>query len=108
MKNSKFLADWRNEPFSVKFWNSLVLVILIISPIFSLELFATEMFIGSILSLGIMMDGDSDQHYWIMFMPLFWILSIVALAGIGIEFSISRFNSWLDYKFKRKEDGDRN
>ena len=108
MKNSKFLEDWKNEPGSVKFWNLMILLILIISSIFSLDLLCAELIIGSIISLGFLIDKDSDGHYWILFMPLIWVLFILSMVGIGIGFSISYFNSWLDEKFNKEKDGDRN
>jgi hypothetical protein len=110
MKDSKFFKDWKNEPGSVKFWNLIVLLILVLSPIFSLELFYAELLLGSIIDLGFLIDNDrdGDSHYWIMLMPLTWVLFIISLIAIGVGFSISYFNSWLDKIFNKEKDGDGN
>jgi flagellin-like hook-associated protein FlgL len=62
----KFLLEIKQElidtPNSVKFWNLMVLVGLVISGIFSLDLLVVELFIGSFLTLGLAIDGVSTKE----------------------------------------------
>jgi len=94
-------------PNSVKFWNGLVLVGLIITGVLNLEILSVVLAIISIAALAMFIDGMSsgtdeylDNHLWIYFAPLSWGLLIVGLIVIGCyklyERTIVRFNKWLN------------
>ena len=98
--------DWRKTPNSVKFWNGLVLLGLIISGIISLELLSFILAVMSIFTLALLIDGMGDdgkhlnKHIWMWFTPLVWVfVCLFGLAYLGIklyESTISKFNVWLD------------
>jgi hypothetical protein len=102
MKNflQEIKQDFIEVPNSVKFWNGMVLLGLIISGIFSLELLAFEWFIGSIILLAMVIDGDLDNQLWGMFMPLTWFCLLLVGVGFLLYFiyknTILEFNDWLD------------
>ncbi len=93
-------ADFKNTPNSVKFWNSVVILGLIASGFVSLDLLAMLFFIGSFLSLAIILQGDEENHYWMFGMPLVWLFVIIGLFVVLCEFIkerfILKFNAWLD------------
>lgn len=92
--------DWKVLPNSVKFWNGLALLGLIISGIFSLNILYIELAIGSIILVGLVMDGETENHVWGMFMPITWVC--ILLVGIGLllnliyKNTILNFNNWLN------------
>jgi hypothetical protein len=100
----KFLLEIKQElidtPNSVKFWNLMVLVGLVISGIFSLELLVVELFIGSFLTFGLAIDGSTDNHLWMILMPITWGCMLLVGVGFLIYFiyknTIEKFNNWLD------------
>ena len=94
-------------PNSVKFWNGLVLVGLIITGVLSLDILSVVLAIISIVALAMFIDGMGsgddnylDNHLWIYFAPLSWGLFILALIVIGVGKlyggTIVKFNSWLN------------
>jgi hypothetical protein len=94
-------------PNSVKFWNGLVLVGLIITGVLSLDILSVVLVIISIAALAMFIDGMGretddylDNHLWIYFTPLYWGLYILALIVIGCyklyEGTIVKFNNWLN------------
>jgi hypothetical protein len=97
---------WRKTPNSVKFWNGLVLVGLIVTGVLSLEILSVVLAIMSVAALALFLDamGHSDdyldKHIWLYFTPLAWGLFILALIIIGIgklyEETIVKFNNWLN------------
>lgn len=99
---------WNSTPNSVKFWNGLVLVGLIISGVFSLDLLYVEWGILSVFALALFIDGMNDdgkrldKHIWIYFTPLSWGLLILGLIFMGCivlyDGTIVIFNNWLDKK----------
>lgn len=97
--------NWRETPNSVKFWNGLVLLGLVISGLVSLELLWVELVIMSVLACVMWFDsigeeGRLDKHLWVWFTPLIWCLVVFALIVYGCiklyENTISKFNDWLD------------
>ena len=107
MKNiiSNIKWNWRKTPNSVKFWNGLVLLGLIISGVFSLDLLWGELTLMSILTLALLIGSDDDgkeldKHIWIWFAPLTWIiicLGVLVFLCIKLyESTIIEFNDWLD------------
>lgn len=99
---------WEQIPNSVKFWNGLILLGLIISGFLGLDLLLTELAIMSVLALVLGLDamGDDtktlDYHIWIYFTPLAWFMLVVGLTIYGCiklyENTITKFNNWLDKK----------
>lgn len=98
---------WETTPNSVKFWNGLVLVGLIVTGVLSLEILAVVLGIMSVLTLAVFLDAMGysndnylDKHIWLYFTPLTWGLFILALIVIGVgklyEGTIVKFNSWLN------------
>jgi len=102
----KFLLEIKEEfnniPNSVKFWNLIVLIGLILSGIFSIDLLMVELLIGSILTLALVIDGNEDNHIWMIFMPITWLVMLIAgVIGLGTLINtntIKKFNNWLDKK----------
>ena len=92
--------DFNNIPNSVKFWNLLVLIGLILSGIFSIDLLMVELLIGSILTLALVIDGNEDNHIWMIFMPISWLGILIAGVIVSVELIytkiIKKFNNWLD------------
>ena len=103
-------SSWKQVPNSVKFWNSLLLAGLVALGIIQYELLMIALFIGSFLTIGIVIDkiydarSDTEKHIWIMFMPITWIVIIVTIIGFSIyglyKITIEPFNNWLN---KEKE-----
>lgn len=92
--------DFNNIPNSVKFWNLLVLIGLILSGIFSIDLLLCELVVGSILTLALVIDGNEDNHIWMIFMPITWLGMLIAGVIVSVELIytkiIKKFNNWLD------------
>ena len=92
--------DFNNTPNSVKFWNLLVLIGLILSGIFSIDLLMVELLIGSILTLALVINGNEDNHIWMIFMPISWLAilfaGVIVLAELIHKKIIKKFNNWLD------------
>ena len=98
---------WKTIPNSVKFWNGLVLLGLIISGIISSDLLYIEWGIMSVFALALSLDAMSDdknldKHIWIYFTPLSWGILLLGLIIMGcISFYdrvIVKFNNWLNKK----------
>jgi hypothetical protein len=98
--------NWRKTPNSVKFWNGLLLLGLIVVSIMSLELLTTMSVIMSIFSIVVLLNGSGDdgksldKHIWMWFTPLVWFMVIIFGIIYGCmkfyENTISGFNNWLD------------
>ncbi len=99
-------SSWKKSPTSVNFWNSLLLAGLVALGIIQYELLIIALFLGSILTFAIVIDGDKDteKHLWMIFMPITWIAIIVTIIGFSIyglyKITIEPFNNWLN---KEKE-----
>ena len=98
---------WNIIPNSVKFWNGLVLLGLIISGIISSDLLYIEWGFMSVFALALGLDAmiedkNLDKHIWIYFTPLSWGILLVGLIRMGcISFYdrvIVKFNNWLNKK----------
>ena len=97
---------WKERPNSVKFWNGLLLLGLIIIGVIDLEILSVVLGLMSIVALAVYFDvmGQSDDdlenHIWLYFTPFTWCLLIIGLILIGsYEFykgTIVKFNNWLD------------
>ena len=102
---SDIKKGWGEIPNSVKFWNGLVLLGLVISGVIGIDLLLVELVIMSVFVCVLWFDsiGEEDKlskHLWIWFTPLMWCLVVFALIVYGCiklyENSISKFNDWLD------------
>ena len=94
-------------PNSVKFWNGLVLVGLIITGVLSLEILSVVLGLMSVAAGAFFLDAmDSgsddylDNHLWLYFTPFAWGLLLIGLIIIGsyelYEGTIVKFNNWLN------------
>jgi uncharacterized BrkB/YihY/UPF0761 family membrane protein len=105
----EFISDikrnWKETPNSVKFWNGLVLLGLIIIGIIDLEALGAVLGLMSIATLAVLLraigDGDClENHLWIWFTPLAWFMLIMVLILYGChkfyEKIIMKFNNWLN------------
>lgn len=102
---SDIKKNWKETPNSVKFWNGLVLLGLVISGVVNFDLLGVELAIMSLFTFVLWIsslgeDGILDRHLWMWFTPLMWCLVIFALIIYGCiklyENTISKFNDWLD------------
>jgi 4-hydroxybenzoate polyprenyltransferase len=97
----ELIEGWNETPNSVKFWNSLVLLLLIIVGIINMGLLYILLSFGSLLALGIMIDGDDSKHHlWMFLMPITWLLIFLSII-IGLFYFfylkvITPFNDWLN------------
>jgi uncharacterized BrkB/YihY/UPF0761 family membrane protein len=98
--------NWKETPNSVKFWNGLVLLSLIVTGLLDLEILSVVLFIMSIAAFAVFLDdlGQSDDyldnHIWIWFTPLSWGMLILVLILMGsykfYKGTIVKFNNWLN------------
>jgi hypothetical protein len=92
--------DFNNIPNSVKFWNLLVLIGLILSGVFSIDLLMCELVVGSMLTLALVIDDNEDNHIWMIFMPITWLgmLFVGVIVSVELIYTkiIKKFNNWLD------------
>jgi hypothetical protein len=102
---SDIKRNWKETPNSVKFWNSLILVGLIITGIISLEILSVVLGLTSLFAFVLWFDclddeGKLDKHLWVWFTPLVWCMVIIGIIIYGCiklyENTISKFNDWLD------------
>lgn len=102
---SDIKRNWKETPNSVKFWNGLVLLGLVVSGILNFQLLGVELVIMSFFAFALSIDsigeeGKLDKHLWVWFTPLMWCLVIIGLIIYGCiklyETTISKFNDWLD------------
>jgi len=102
---SDIKKNWKETPNSVKFWNGLVLLGLVIFGIISLEGLTIMLGLMSIAAFAVLISaiGDGDyleKHLWIWFTPLAWGMLILGLILFGFikfyEGIIMKFNNWLD------------
>lgn len=94
-------------PNSVKFWNGLLLVSLIIVGVLDLKILSVILAIMSITALAVFLDAMGsgsddylDNHLWLYFTPLAWGLLVIGLIIIGVyelyKGTIVKFNKWLN------------
>jgi hypothetical protein len=97
---------WNGIPNSVKFWNGLVLLGLIITGIIDVEILMVVLVIMSMLAFATIFDslgGDEksiERNLWIWFTPLSWGVMLLGLLIMGSmklkEKTIDKFNNWLN------------
>lgn len=91
-------------PNSVKFWNGLLLVSLIIIGVLDLKILSVMLAIMSIAASAVYLEVNSDDylnnHIWLYFTPFTWCLLAIGLIIIGVrklyEGTIVKFNGWLN------------
>lgn len=93
--------EFKKIPNSVKFWNCLLLILLVGVGVHSTFLLNVLLVMGSILAIAVSIDGDDlSNHLWVLFMPITWGVILLGLAIWGTVYlysiSIARFNRWLD------------
>lgn len=94
---------WGEIPNSVKFWNGLVLLILIGVGVYNIEVLGVVLAFGSLLAWAVIVDNNNtEDHLWIWFTPFMWVISLIALIVLFGMFisskTIAPFNEWLDKK----------
>ena len=65
--------NWKEIPNSVKFWNGLLIVLLTIASIIDINFLRLFWAIGSLLTIGLFIDGDEDRmskQLWIWLVPI--------------------------------------
>lgn len=98
---NKLRDSWNDIPNSVKFWNVLLLLILVVIGIYSTELLGVVLVIGSLLAWAVIVDGfNIEDHLWIWFTPFMWLISVIGLIIVLVMFistkTIEPFNDWLN------------
>lgn len=97
-----FVLWFKNLPKSVKFWNAVALASLIVTAFIGSDILGSALLIGSVIVFAMTLDGilDTEKHLWAFFMPITWlILIIAAIVVLGIfvySKTIGKFNDWLD------------
>jgi hypothetical protein len=92
---------------SVKFWNVLVLVGLIITGVLSLDILSVVLGIMSVVAgalfleaMGSGSDDYLDNHLWLYLTPFAWgllIIGLIMFCGYKLYVgTIVKFNKWLD------------
>jgi hypothetical protein len=100
--------EWEKIPNSVKFWNSLVLLLLISVGLYSINTLVILWVIGSLLTIATIIENiHTDKHLWVFLMPITWFFILIGLFIMACMFiyerTISRFNNWLDSKGEDSE-----
>lgn len=82
------------------FWLAIYIVALVAIGFISLSMLGLILIFGSFLTICIVMDGSEENHIWIYLMPITWAFfifgSILYCIVNGYEYTIGRFNKWLD------------
>lgn len=108
----EFIVDvrksWKEIPNSVKFWNGLVLLGLIITGIIDFDVLLIVLGIMSVFAFAVFFEslgGDEKyvvRHLWIWFTPVTWVFMLLGLLIMGClklkEKLIDKFNNWLNKK----------
>ena len=111
MKKNKSLlsnisSEWKSIPRSVRFWNILLILSLVGLGFYDLEFLTIALFFGSIMTIALVIDGETEKHPWIILIPI--TLFCLAIMGIGALFfkiykiTIEPFNNWLNNKNDKK------
>ena len=65
--------------------------------------------IGSLLTVGFVLDEHTENQYWILLMPITWVVLLIVgiclFLGWGFSKTIAPFNDWLDSKNKEDDTG---
>lgn len=86
---------------SVVLWNTLLVAGIYSLGFIDLQLMGGFLLLGSLVELIVASDKDKlDNHIWITFMPLTWLILLFGgiILGIGWIYknTIVKFNNWLD------------
>lgn len=111
-KLKKFFVNCYNEicamDRSVRFWNGLLLVVLILSIFLCPPIFMIFQCFGSIIALAIIFDGNMEKEdLWMFYTVVPWFGLLLVGIGYSIYFvykhTILRFNKWLNNKTDEDE-----
>lgn len=95
-----FFHNWDSIPKSVRFWNVLLILGLVVIGIFTWELLAILLALGSVLTVALSLDDATKNHLWIAFMPITWFcvigISICVLLYKLYKITIVPFNNWIN------------
>jgi len=100
--------SWIEIPRSVRFWNLLVIAIVIGVYLTSVEGSVLIFILGTFGTVAIFVDErDIKNNLWILTMPITWLFILIGLFGLSWEFIykryIIRFNQWMDNKNQKDE-----
>ena len=76
---SETFGKWADATTSVKLWNIIVCLLLIagyyINTLIALNIY---FYVGSVIAIAVWLipDNPKKHQYWLLFIPLFWILVI--------------------------------
>lgn len=106
IKNN-LIKEWNSIPNSVKFWNGLLLLILIGFGIYNIELLFAVLLFASLLAFFVLLDVDDFSiHIWVWFTPFAWSILIIGSIIVLVRFistkTILPFNDWLNKKRDEK------
>ncbi len=95
--------SWGEIPRSVRFWNLLVISIVIGVFMTSVEGSILIFCLGTIATVTIFVEErDLENNLWVFSMPITWVILIIAIFTLICEFIykryITRFNRWMDSK----------
>ena len=100
--------SWLEIPRSVRFWNLLVIAIVIGVFTTSAEGFTLIFIFGTVGTISIFLEErEIKNNLWIFAMPITWVFLIIGLFVLIWEFIykryIIRFNQWIDNKDQKDE-----
>jgi phosphotransferase system glucose/maltose/N-acetylglucosamine-specific IIC component len=100
--------SWIEIPRSVRFWNLLVIAIVIGVFMTSAEGSVVIFFLGTIATFSIFWEErEIKNNLWIFAMPITWAIILIGLFVFICEFIykryITRFNQWMDNKDQKEE-----
>jgi hypothetical protein len=95
--------SWTEIPRSVRFWNLLVIAIVIGVFMTSIKGSVLIFIFGTVGAYYIILsESEIKNNLWVFAMPITWVLLIIGLFYLIFEFIykryITRFNQWMDNK----------
>lgn len=102
---SDIKRNWKETPNSVKFWNGMILIGLVVSGMINFHLLLFELFVMSLFAWVLWMGSIGEEwivnkHLWVWFTPVVWFMLILGLIVYGCvilsDNTIAKFNNWLD------------
>lgn len=100
--------SWVEIPRSVRFWNLLIIAIVIGVFMTSIEGSVCIFLFGTVATVStVWEEREIKNNLWIFAMPITWVVLIIAIFYLICEFIykryITRFNQWMDNKDQKDE-----
>jgi len=100
--------SWLEIPRSVRFWNLLVIAIVIGVYLTSVEGFVLIFIFGTIGAASIFADErEIKNNLWIFAMPITWVFILIGLFVLICQFIYRKyiigFNQWMDNRNQKDE-----